>query len=255
LQTVGLLDAADRALGGFSKGMRQRAKVAAALVSEPEVLLLDEPLSNLDAKLRQQMRVDLRKLQRDLGLTVIYVTHDQVEAMTMADQVVVMRDGRVDQVDPPRTLFQRPARTSVARFIGAPPMNLIEARVEKDEITIDGTGVRIPAPPGPADLPSPVMIGLRPEDVVIDGGSQRIDGSLTTLELLGADQLARFDIGDSEPLVARLHANVLLEEGHQYNLGFELKDLHIFDAESGMRLPGWDGANAPTATQPSETKG
>ncbi len=123
----------------LSGGQRQRVALGRALVSGASLILMDEPLSNLDAKLRQQMRLELRDLQRELGLTVIYVTHDQVEAMTMADQVVVMREGRVDQVADPWTLYRFPCRTDVARFIGSPPMNLIPCQVTEEGLRVTGS--------------------------------------------------------------------------------------------------------------------
>jgi ABC-type sugar transport system ATPase subunit len=236
----------DRKPAQLSGGQRQRVALGRALVSGASLILMDEPLSNLDAKLRQQMRVELRQLQRDLGLTVIYVTHDQVEAMTMADKVVVMREGRVDQVDAPRTLYQRPARDTVARFIGSPPMNLLHASVSGSEIVPEyGGGIRVPVPPG-TDLPSRLLLGVRPEDIVLNSGEYQIDATLTTVELLGADQLARFDVGNTDPLIARLHANVPLSEGGSYRLGTNLTDLHLFDAETGLRVTGWD-QTAPVA--------
>jgi ABC-type sugar transport system ATPase subunit len=224
----------------LSGGQRQRVALGRALVSGASLILMDEPLSNLDAKLRQQMRVDLRQLQRDLELTVIYVTHDQVEAMTMADKVVVMREGRVDQVDAPRTLYQRPARAAVARFIGSPPMNLLHATVSGSEIVTEfDDGIRLPVPAG-AELPDQLLLGVRPEDIVLGTGEHQLEGKLDTVELLGADQLARFDVGNADPLIARLHANVPLTEGGTYRLGSNLTDFHLFDAETGLRVSGWD---------------
>ncbi|WP_166355220.1 ABC transporter ATP-binding protein [Phytoactinopolyspora limicola] len=245
----------DRKPAQLSGGQRQRVALGRALVSGASLILMDEPLSNLDAKLRQQMRVDLRQLQRDLGLTVIYVTHDQVEAMTMADRVVVMREGRVDQIDHPRTLFQRPARASVARFIGSPPMNLLPARVADGAVVSTSGEIRVTVPPGVDTLPSDVLLGVRPEDLTLDTGDQLVETTLTNVELLGADQLARFDIGGSNPLIARLHANLPVEDGARYRVGFRLKDLHLFDADTGERISAWDvatGAVTPANHQLSK---
>ncbi|NDL59043.1 ABC transporter ATP-binding protein [Phytoactinopolyspora mesophila] len=251
-QTAELLELTpylDRRPAQLSGGQRQRVALGRALVSGASLILMDEPLSNLDAKLRQQMRVDLRQLQRDLGLTVVYVTHDQVEAMTMADRVVVMRGGQVDQIDPPRTLFQRPTRASVARFIGSPPMNLLEAEVADGHVATDAGVIRVPLPAGVTELPARVLLGVRPEDITLEAGDHQFETTLKTVELLGADQLARFDVGGPAPLIARLHANYPLDDGARYRIGFRLQDLHLFDAESGQRVPGWDAATGATTSE------
>lgn len=231
----------------LSGGQRQRVALGRALVSGASLILMDEPLSNLDAKLRQQMRVELRQVQKDLGLTVIYVTHDQVEAMTMADRVVVMRGGRIDQIDSPRLLYQRPQRSEVATFIGSPPMNLFPAVVHADTLVAMNGRLHIPNP-STVDLPSKVLVGIRPEDLTIDGYSPyTIKAHLSAYELLGSDQLAHFDIGADDPLVARLHASIQLTEGVEYRLGVGKPQLHLFDVNTGRRIPSWDSTAKLTA--------
>lgn len=221
----------------LSGGQRQRVALGRALVSGASLILMDEPLSNLDAKLRQQMRADLRQLQRRLGLTVIYVTHDQVEAMTMADKVVVMREGRVDQIADPLTLYRTPARAEVARFIGSPPMNLIKC------VATDRGFQVIGAPDVVVDLKRAdiaagreVLLGVRPEDLVLEPGELSLQGRLDSVELLGADQLIKLDVGGSEPLVARIHNTVRVNEGSNCALGLRIQDTHLFDAASGERI-------------------
>lgn len=174
---MGLDELLARKPAQLSGGQQQRVALARAVISERRVCLMDEPLSNLDAKLRAEMRGEIRALQRRLGLTMVYVTHDQVEAMTMADLIVVMDRGRVQQVASPRELYARPANTFCARFIGTPPMNLIPAA----------------ALPGRADLPAGGHLGVRPEDITLapDGLPARLAG----LEYLGADQIAAFEVG------------------------------------------------------------
>jgi sn-glycerol 3-phosphate transport system ATP-binding protein len=174
---LGLSELLARRPAQLSGGQQQRVALARAVISERPVCLMDEPLSNLDAKLRAEMRVEIRALQQRLGLTMVYVTHDQVEAMTMADRIVVMDKGRIQQVASPRELYESPANTFVARFIGTPPMNLIPATALSGKLT----------------LPAGSMVGIRPEEISVatDGLPARLVG----VEYLGADQLAAFEIG------------------------------------------------------------
>ena len=233
---LGLGELLDRRPYQLSGGQRQRVALGRALVSGSSVILMDEPLSNLDAKLRQQMRLELRSLQRELGLTVVYVTHDQVEAMTMADTVVVMREGRVDQIADPRSLYQEPARVEVARFIGAPPMNLFPASKVAEGVQLDGADVRIQIDAS-EPLPDHVLVGVRPEDVESAGDGIQLPATITTTELLGADQLVRFDVGSRDELIARLHPSVPAEPGSQLTVSCPPGSIHVFDADSGTRLP------------------
>ncbi|WP_269933548.1 ABC transporter ATP-binding protein [Aminobacter sp. HY435] len=233
LELSGLLQRKPAQLSG---GQRQRVALGRALVSGASLILMDEPLSNLDAKLRQQMRADLRQLQRRLGLTVVYVTHDQVEAMTMADKVVVMRNGRVDQIADPLTLYRTPARAEVARFIGSPPMNLIKCLVTDGGFQVVGSDVVVGANRAGISVGREVLLGVRPEDLILEAGELSFEGRLDSVELLGADQLAKLDVGGSDQLIARIHNARRVEEGGRYTVGLNAADVHLFDALSGERI-------------------
>ena len=238
----------DRKPAELSGGQRQRVALGRALVSQAKVILMDEPLSNLDAKLRQQMRVDLRALQRQLGLTVVYVTHDQVEAMTMADRVVVMHDGNVEQVATPVELYQYPATAWVAGFIGSPPMNLLPGRLRDGELTLDvaagtssvgrlGTAVRRNGELASEDGGARILVGVRPEDVRLDGdGELQVPGTVRSVEILGADSLVALETGASDPLVVRLPGISTIPVGQQATASISLTSLALFDRESGQRL-------------------
>jgi len=214
---MGLSELLARRPAQLSGGQQQRVALARAVISERPVCLMDEPLSNLDAKLRAEMRVEIRALQQRLGLTMVYVTHDQVEAMTMADRIVVMNKGRMQQVASPRDLYAEPANTFVARFIGTPPMNLI------------------PAAALPGDLPQGSTLGVRPEDVTLAAGG--IPARLAGVEYLGADQLAAFEIGPDSArarVLVRLPARMPLPaDGHRLHWPDIAR--HLFDAD-GQRL-------------------
>ncbi|MGY6634692.1 MAG: ABC transporter ATP-binding protein [Alkalilacustris sp.] len=216
---MGLWELLDRRPAQLSGGQQQRVALARAVISERPVCLMDEPLSNLDAKLRAEMRVEIRALQQRLGLTMVYVTHDQVEAMTMADLIVVMNDGRVQQAAAPRALYARPANTFVARFIGTPPMNLIPAAA---------LGAR-------HGLPPDGHLGVRPEDIRLDPAG--VPARLVGVEYLGADQLAAFAVGPeghTARILARLPARASLPaDGHALSWPAEAE--HRFDA-AGRRL-------------------
>ncbi len=238
-ELLGLSDHLDRKPAQLSGGQRQRVALGRALVSGASVVLMDEPLSNLDAKLRQQMRLELRELQRRLDLTVVYVTHDQVEAMTMADTVVVMRDGRIDQIAPPRRLYDCPARVEVARFIGAPPMVMMAAEAAEGRLRIEGTHAELSLA-GAERAPRRVLLGIRPEDVApsADGRMLALTGRAGAVENLGADLLVKLETGASEPLVARFHGRTQVVTGAAMTAGLPLDCLHLFDAQTGARLEG-----------------
>jgi sn-glycerol 3-phosphate transport system ATP-binding protein len=224
LQIGDYLDRKPRALSG---GQRQRVAMGRAIVRDPQVFLFDEPLSNLDAKLRVQMRAEIRLLQRRLGTTSIYVTHDQQEAMTMADTLIVLNRGRVEQVGAPLDIYRRPASTFVASFIGSPPMNLVPARVEGGAVRLGGatlvTGVQLP--------PGEVTLGLRPEDFVV--GAYDLELAVTYVEELGAFRLIH-GRHDGVPIVAAVPSEEPVCETMRVGVRREL--LHFFDARSGVRL-------------------
>jgi ABC-type sugar transport system ATPase subunit len=212
----------------LSGGQRQRVAIGRAIVKKPKVFLFDEPLSNLDAKLRVQMRVELEALHRELGATMIYVTHDQVEAMTMADKIVVLNGGRIEQVGAPLDLYHRPATEFVAGFIGAPAMNFLDVAA-RDASSVAYAGHAISAPPGAAGA---ARIGIRPEHVVIrPAGEGNIDLGVTLRETLGGDAYlyARTETGNT--LVIRAEGDTVLDAGARIGADLPAARLHFFAAD------------------------
>jgi ABC-type sugar transport system ATPase subunit len=232
---LGLVDYLERKPAQLSGGQRQRVALGRAIVGQSQIVLMDEPLSNLDAKLRQQMREELRSLQRELGLTVLYVTHDQVEAMTMADRVVVMRQGEIEQCASPVELYQRPASTVVAAFIGSPPMNLSPATIGGGAATLRSAS----APTFPHALADAgerdVLIGIRPEQVRLGGAGVALAGTARTVEYLGADTIVGVDVGLPDKLMARLPGLVDIAPGSALEVRVDPAEASVF-ARSGRRL-------------------
>ena len=231
--TLGLSELLHRKPGQMSGGQRQRVAMGRAIVREPRVFLFDEPLSNLDAKLRGQMRLELSRLHERLGSTVLYVTHDQLEAMTLADRIVVMKDGVVQQVGSPREVYHHPHNRFVAGFIGSPPMNFVTARVEAGAIVADGLRVEAPewAPAG-----RPVVLGLRPEALSVDNGrAPAVTAAAEVVEPMGAEVLAHLDPGCG-PLVARLPGDSPVRPGDVLDLAVDPARIHLFDPETEERI-------------------
>ncbi|HRY28878.1 MAG TPA: sn-glycerol-3-phosphate ABC transporter ATP-binding protein UgpC [Elusimicrobiota bacterium] len=241
-----LLQRKPKALSG---GQRQRVAVGRAIVRKPHVFLFDEPLSNLDAKLRVQMRVELSKLHDRLQTTMIYVTHDQVEAMTMGDRICVMKDGEIQQVAPPLELYHKPANQFVAGFIGNPPMNFFPVRIEKNK---DGVWLRheafsLAAPAATADKIRPrvgqeAVLGIRPEDIYdrLFYSSQVPEGStvkavVEVLEPMGSEIYLYLKAGKTD-VVARMPPYVKTKLHQEIELVFNLERLHLFDKETGVSL-------------------
>ena len=234
LDLVPLLDRYPRQLSG---GQRQRVAMGRAIVRDPKVFLFDEPLSNLDAKLRVQMRSEIRVLHKKLGTTIVYVTHDQIEAMTMADRIVIMRDGRVEQVGTPVDLYDRPSNIFVAGFIGSPAMNLIEGSVTADGMAlITDSGTQIPLQGGLSAFSGrPITLGLRPEDIGLAQESEgQIKAKIETAETTGAELHVVLDAGGVK-LTAVFHGRPGLVDGQTVHLTFEREKLHLFDRETGKR--------------------
>jgi len=238
-ELVGLTEQLARKPAQLSGGQRQRVALARAIVAENRICLMDEPLSNLDAQLRHGMRVEIRALQQRLGMTVVYVTHDQVEAMSMADRVILMREGRIEQEGTPEELYARPATVFAARFIGTPPMNLVALE--------DGArGAAIRGAPQAAVLAGPGagrLLGLRPEhvSVVAQGG---VAGRVTSAEYHGADSVLTVQVG-SESLLARAAGRVGLGPGAEVRLAWPAGAVHVFDAASGARVDAGQAAPLP----------
>jgi multiple sugar transport system ATP-binding protein len=232
---LGLEEYLQRKPGQLSGGQRQRVAMGRAIVRQPAVFLMDEPLSNLDAKLRVQMRADIAALQARLGVTTVYVTHDQAEAMTLGDRVVVMHNGRVQQCGPPRELYDRPANLFVAGFIGSPAMNLCTLRANNGRLTLGGESVAVPG--SAANSGQEVVLGFRPEslEVAADGISAEVE----VVEEIGADAYL-FCVGDvgGEPtkLVARTEARLAPERGARVWLKPRAQEAHLFDPATGDRV-------------------
>ena len=232
-ETVGLAGFLDRKPGQLSGGQRQRVAMARAMIREPKVFLFDEPLSNLDAKLRVQMRIEIRRLHRRLSTTSVFVTHDQIEAMTLADRMVVMNGGHIEQIGAPAEIYHRPATRFVAGFIGMPPMNLLPARILGQTARLaSGLGVAL----GGWDVAdgSAVELGIRPEEVVVARGDDGVPFTVEFLEELGAGRLAHGMLEGQDFIVA-VPPGVALAPGERCALRFPAEMLHLFDADTGRR--------------------
>ncbi len=234
-----LEDLLDRKPSKLSGGQRQRVAMGRAIVREPQVFLMDEPLSNLDAKLRVQTRGQIAALQRRLGITTIYVTHDQIEAMTMGDRVAVMRDGLLQQCDRPSVLFSEPVNTFVAGFIGSPAMNLFELRLEGEGLRFGGDQLALTRDQVAALTDSGVVLGIRPEGFAIagDGG---VKATIEVVEYLGSDAFlycSAPEVGAEQVVVRADHAEAY-EQGEPVHLVPRPGAVHVFDASTGLRLPG-----------------
>jgi multiple sugar transport system ATP-binding protein len=234
-----LLDRRPRQLSG---GQRQRVAMGRSIVREPRAFLMDEPLSNLDAKLRVEMRAYIARLHQQLGTTTLYVTHDQTEALTMADRVAVMRDGRVEQVDLPQAIYERPANVFVAGFIGSPAMNLVPSRLEAANGSLYASlgehKLRLPDRPlrwaGLGRyVGREVVLGLRPE-ALNDAGTAdaTIEIDVALAEPLGAETIVHFDAEGAEGLKARLDGRSRVSAGERIRLAVDLERLHFFDPET-----------------------
>ena len=229
---VGLSDLLERKPAQLSGGQRQRVALARAIIAEHPICLMDEPLSNLDARLRHDMRIEIHALQRRLGMTVVYVTHDQVEAMSMADHIILMRDGRIEQEGDPEELYSRPVSTFAAEFIGTPPMNLLELVDGAGGAAIAGGDGRTVVHGGGAGL----KLGVRPEDVRLcaTGG---VPARLVNAEYLGADTIVTAQIG-AQSLLVRVAGRVRVAEGEAVCLGWRSPDAHVFETQSGRSMEG-----------------
>jgi lactose/L-arabinose transport system ATP-binding protein len=217
----------------LSGGQRQRVAIGRAIVRGPEVFLFDEPLSNLDAELRVEMRVEIARLHREIGATMIYVTHDQVEAMTLADKIVVLRSGRVEQVGKPLDLYNDPDNKFVAGFIGSPAMNFVAGVVEgAGRVAAKGLGQPVATSVALPGTGADLSVGLRPQHLkIVAGDTHRVE--LT--EALGGVSYVHLTAPSGEKLIIERHDQVSLEPGAKVGIGFEAKDVMLFDAQ-GMRL-------------------
>jgi len=238
-EMVGLSDLLDRKPANLSGGQRQRVALARTIVAEQPVCLMDEPLSNLDAKLRAEMRDEIRALQQRLGMTMVYVTHDQVEAMTMADAVVLLNAGRIEQYGPPHDLYRMPATTFAARFIGSPPMNLLDLANGSD-----GAMLRTEESPVPVDgASSGWKIGVRPEQVEV--GEAGLPARVVAADYLGGETVLRLRMGGQD-LFARSNGWSRHEPGSGVCVSWSWDAAHLFD-ESGFRRNGHVADSAASA--------
>ena len=243
LDLTPLLDRKPKALSG---GQRQRVAMGRAIVRNPKVFLMDEPLSNLDAKLRVQMRIEIAKLHQRLGTTIIYVTHDQTEAMTLGTRIVVMKDGVIQQVDTPQNLYEKPQNLFVAGFMGSPQMNFLDATVEVngDAANLVVAGHSIPLPPAKAKKVieggydgKVVTFGIRPEDVydsemMVQANPQcTFESTIKVYELLGAEVYLYFDL-DEFPLTARVDSRTTARPGDVVKFAIDAEKIHVFDKET-----------------------
>jgi multiple sugar transport system ATP-binding protein len=241
LEISNLLDRKPKQLSG---GQRQRVALGRAIVRKPAVFLFDEPLSNLDAKLRVLMRAEIKKLQQRLKTTTVYVTHDQIEAMTMGQRIAVMKDGKIQQVGTPLEIYGRPENLFVANFIGTPPMNFLPATLADGGRTLAGKGFSLPLPTGAPTLPGgdgrKVVVGIRPENILdpsapARGETARLSGKVEVVEPLGDKVIVHVRVGD-DVLVYPVEPHVMPAMGDNAELVLELDRLHLFDAATERRL-------------------
>jgi multiple sugar transport system ATP-binding protein len=229
----------DRRPAALSGGQRQRVAIGRAIVREPKVFLFDEPLSNLDAQLRNEMRSEIKRLHQRLKATIIYVTHDQTEAMTLADRIAVLSAGRLMQYDTPEAIYNRPAALFVAGFTGAPPMNLTDCKVAGEFAALGSSQIKLPAELAlRARACDKLKFGVRPENITLSaqaGDEQRVAAQVSLLEPLGAETLVTLRVGDAD-MVARCPASFKLAPGTALDVFVRPQHLHLFDAGNGAAI-------------------
>lgn len=241
-EILGLRSLLDRHPRQLSGGQRQRVAMGRAIVRQPQVFLFDEPLSNLDAQLRVSMRSEIRALHQRLGITAIYVTHDQLEAMTMADRIVVLNGGRVEQMGRPLELYDRPVNRFVAGFIGSPAMNFIAGRLASEDgaFHVESSGIRLPLPRRPdCDIGRELLYGVRPEHLALTGMSPALPAILDVVEPTGASTYISARIAGT-PISAVIAERCDPKPGTTFHLFPQLDHVHLFDAGTGGWL-GWAG--------------
>ena len=243
---LGLENYLDRKPKALSGGQRQRVALGRAIVRDAKVFLMDEPLSNLDAKLRVAMRAEIAKLHQRLQTTTVYVTHDQTEAMTMASRIVVMKDGKIQQVGTPKEVYDFPENIFVGGFIGSPAMNFFHGKLEEDGFVLEGKKLDVPEGKmkvlrEQSYIGKDLVLGVRPEDIhdepaFIDASpGTSLEVTIEVAELLGAETMLYSSIGEQE-FVSRVDARTIAEPGQKMNLAFDLNKAHFFDVSSELRI-------------------
>jgi multiple sugar transport system ATP-binding protein len=239
---LGIQNLLDRKPKALSGGQRQRVALGRAIVRQPAAFLFDEPLSNLDAKLRVSMRAELKKLHRRLSTTMIYVTHDQIEAMTLGDRIAVMNEGVIQQLAPPLELYDRPANQFVAGFLGTPPMNFVSGRVEEDggALHFNEGSARIQLRPWAKQAMEALsgreaVFGVRPEDILLGSGSGSVRAKVNVVEPLG-DEMIVYVATDYHDLICKVPARHSVAVDDVVDLDFEIDKTHLFDPESGANV-------------------
>ncbi len=246
---LGLEELLDRKPKALSGGQRQRVAMGRAIVRNPKVFLMDEPLSNLDAKLRVQMRIEIAKLHESLGATIIYVTHDQTEAMTLGTRIVVMKDGIIQQVDTPKNLYNKPCNTFVASFIGSPQMNFLDAKVNivsKNEVYLELGAYKLKLPVEKIESlilgnynGKTVTMGIRPEDIhdsqmfINQVSTGIVEADIKVYELLGSEVFLYCEL-EGKNITARVNPRTNLKNGDRATFAFDMQKVHIFDKDSGL---------------------
>lgn len=246
-QILGLTDYLSRKPGALSGGQRQRVALGRAIVRDAKLFLLDEPLSNLDAKLRVQMRTQIAQLHQRLKTNMIYVTHDQVEAMTMADRIVIMNDGKVQQVGTPDDLYNRPTNKFVAGFMGSPSMNFFDAELKNGRVS-NGRGLDVAVPEGRLKVlreqgydGKKLIVGIRPEDIHTEQvaleamADAKVEATVEVSEFLGTDSMLYSRTGDTE-FVAQVNARDYHKPGEEVDMAFEMSKAHFFDVETELTI-------------------
>lgn len=232
---LGMSDYLDRKPNALSGGQRQRVAIGRALVRNPSVFLFDEPLSNLDAQLRTQMRLEIKKLHQRVGTTIVFVTHDQVEAMTMADRIVIMKDGHIQQVGTPAEAYHQPVNTFVAQFIGAPSMNMLPGKLHESGLHL-WNGDPVPLALASSNAAHEVIIGVRPEDLTpVDSSQALLNGTISVVEPLGSETLLYVDV-DGHEVIATDSGRAAPVPGTPISLGAQSESLHLFDKGTGTAL-------------------
>jgi len=225
----------DRLPSQLSGGQRQRVAMGRALVRDPKLFLFDEPLSNLDAKLRVEMRAEIKRLHKTTGASIVYVTHDQIEAMTLATRIVVLKGGIVQQFAAPEEIYDRPANTFVADFMGSPPMNLVPATVTAQGLNAGGVAIAMGDGWSAAGLPGQVTLGLRPEHLSLALGAPDLTVTPTMIENTGAETYLSFDLA-GKSVTARLPGRMRESDGARVGLALDRRAICLFDAGTGVRI-------------------